>query len=374
MSKSRAIRMTPRVRALLSVVALIVLAACRAQPPAAPAVTVTDDTFAVVEGRQITRADVDKAFLRTQPSSEPIAEEEVLAAKLSLLDQLILQDLLLERAKTLKVEVTEKEVDEAFNATRQNLTQEAVDEELKRRKLTTADVREGLRRELLARKVIERELGDKTQVTDAEVTEFFNANREQFNLTEDAYRLAQIVVTPVADPQPANLAGDDAATPQEAQAKAAGLMRRLQEGAAFDVLARDHSEDPQTAPRGGDLGLVPVSALKQIAPALRNAVLKSNPGAVTPVNIDGMHTLVLVMGLEKAGQRDPSMPQVRENIVSTLRGRKEQLLRAAYLTALRSDADVENYFARRILLRTPAKASTSAAAGSNGDAASTEGK
>jgi parvulin-like peptidyl-prolyl isomerase len=156
-------------------------------------------------------------------------------------------------------------------------------------------------------------------------------------------------VTPVPDPQPANLAGDDAITAQEAQMKADGLMRRLQEGAPFDELARQHSEDPQTAPRGGDLGLVPVSALKQIAPALRNAVLKSTPGAVTPVNINGMHTLVLMRGLEKAGQRDPSMPQVRENIVSTLRARKEQLLRAAYLTALRSDADVENYFARRLV-------------------------
>ena len=42
---------------------------------------------------------------------------------------------------------------------------------------------------------------------------------------------------------------------------------------------------------------------------------------------------------------------------------------AAYLTALRTDADVENLFARR-LLETPAKAATSAAAGSNSDGAS----
>ena len=131
--------------------------------------------------------------------------------------------------------------------------------------------------------------------------------------------------------------------------KAAGLMRRLQQGAPFDELARDHSEDPQTAPRGGDLGLVPVSALKRIAPALREAVMKSAPGAVTAVNVNGMHTLVRVMGMEKAGQRDLSMPQVREGIVANLRGRKEQLLRVAYLTALRTDAEVVNYFARRLV-------------------------
>ena len=62
-----------------------------------------------------------------------------------------------------------------------------------------------------------------------------------------------------------------------------------------------------------------------------------------------MHTIVLVMGLETAGQRDLSMPQVRESIVANLRGRKEQLLRSAYLTALRTDADVVNYFARRLV-------------------------
>jgi len=335
------------VRLLTAIVALaFAAAACRSQP-ASPAVT--DDTFAVVNGRQITRVDVEKTFQRAQPSAQVLSDPETLAAKLNVLDELIVEDLLLAKARDLKLEVADKEVDEAYERFKGKLTQEAIEEEFKRRKLTTPDVREGLRRELLSRRVLEREVVDKVQVSDAEVTAFFDANRAQFNLTEDAYRLAQIVVTPVRDQQSANTAGDDATTPQEAQIKVAGLMRRLQEGAPFATLARDHSEDPQTAPRGGDLGLVPVSALKRIAPPLREAIEKSAPGAVSAVNVNGLHTIVLVVGMEKAGQRDPSMPQVRENIVSNLRGHKEQLLRAAYLTALRSDAVVVNYFARRIV-------------------------
>ena len=43
------------------------------------------------------------------------------------------------------------------------------------------------------------------------------------------------------------------------------------------------------------------------------------------------------------------MPAVRDGITQTLRGRKEQLLRAAYLTAIRSDAQVVNYLARRLV-------------------------
>jgi hypothetical protein len=43
------------------------------------------------------------------------------------------------------------------------------------------------------------------------------------------------------------------------------------------------------------------------------------------------------------------MPPVRDGITQTLRGRKEQLLRTAYLTAVRTDAQVTNYLARRLV-------------------------
>jgi hypothetical protein len=63
----------------------------------------------------------------------------------------------------------------------------------------------------------------------------------------------------------------------------------------------------------------------------------------------GAFTIVLVAGHEQAGQRDLSTPGVKERITETLRGRKEQLMRAAYLTAIRNDADVENHLARRLV-------------------------
>lgn len=310
--------------------------------------TVSEDTWAVVDGRQIMREDVDRALNRAQGAAQAMSEEELFAARLTVLDELIVENLLMERARVLKVEVPDTETDAAFEAAKQNLSGDAFQEELKRRRLTSADIREGLRRELLARKTIEREVGSKVTVTDQDVTDFFNANRSQYNLAEDGYRVAQIVVTPVREPQPANRTGDDAATPEQAAGKVKELMEKIKAGAPFDELARDHSEDPQTAPRGGDLGLVPVSALKKAAPALREAIMKSKPGSVSVVTVGGAHTIVLVMGLEPAGQRDLSTPAVRENITANLRGRREQLLRAAYLTALRTDARVVNYLARRL--------------------------
>ena len=62
-------------------------------------------------------------------------------------------------------------------------------------------MREGLRRELLTQKVIDREIASKVAVSDKEITDFFNANRAQFNIAEKSSHIAQIVITPVRDAQ-----------------------------------------------------------------------------------------------------------------------------------------------------------------------------
>ena len=322
---------------------------CRSTPSTSATTSVSADTWAVVDGRAISREDVDKAYRRMRDPSETLSDEEILAAKLNLLNDLITQDIVLAKARTLKLEIPQSELDTAYTNAKNNLADDAFQQELKRRNVTAEDMREGLRRELLTQKVIEQELGSKTAVTDQMVTDFFNANRAQFRVEEESYRIAQIVVTPVREAQVANATGDDAATPAAAAAKVRTLMERLKAGASFRDLATGYSEDPETAARGGDLGLVPISRLKQAPPQLLNAVLNKAPGTVNVASAGGAHTLVLVVAHEPAGQRDLSTPGVREQITKTLKARKEQLLRMAYLTSVHSDAEVVNYLARRIV-------------------------
>jgi peptidyl-prolyl cis-trans isomerase SurA len=342
--------------------ALSLASACRSSPVQAPSTAqVSADTWAVVNGREIRREDVERAYRRTGNASQTLSEEEILAAKLSLLDDLILQDILLAKAPALKVEVADSELDKAFADAKTNIPDDAFQQELTKRGVTAADMREGLRRELLAQKVIDNEVGSKITVTAQEVSDFFLANRSQFNLAEEAYHLAQIVVTPVRDAQVANRTGDDATTPQAAAEKVKMLMERLKAGASFGDLALGYSEDPESAQRGGDLGLVPMSRLKQAPQQLRDAVLKKSPGTVSVASMGGAHTLVLVVAHETAGQRDLSTPGVNDRITEALKARKEQLLRAAYLTAVRTDADVVNYLARRVV-ETQGKMSAPAAA------------
>ena len=326
-----------------------VLGACRGTPAAPPPAAVSADTWAVIDGRPITRDAVEIAYRRTRDASQPLSDEEVLAAKLSLLNEMIVQDILVAKAGQLKIELPTSELDKAYDEAKKNITPEQFEQELKRRNVTAADMREGLRRDLLAQKLIEREVVAKAAPAEQEITDFFNANKARFNVAEESYALAQIVVTPVRDPQLANRSGDDAATPEAATAKTQMLMERLKSGVGFRDLAMDFSEDPESAPRGGDLGLVPVSRLAKAPPAMRDAVLKKQPNTVTVVSLGGAHTIVLVIAHEPAGQRDLSMPAVRDGITGTLRARKEQLLRAAYLTAVQNEADVVNHLARRLV-------------------------
>jgi len=341
---------TTRIIPVLALAASFLAAACKSTPgkPAAPA-AVSPDTWAVVDGRKITQADVEKAYRRTRDESQNLSAEETLTNELSLLNDLIVQDIVVAKAATMKIEVPPGDIDTAFNNAKKNISDEAFQKELSARKLTAEDMREGVKRELLVQKVLDQEIGSKIAVTDQEVTDFFNANRAQFNVAEEAYHIAQIVVTPVRDQQIQNGTGDDAATPEAATAKVRMLMERLKAGASFRDLAAGYSEDPESAPRGGDLGFVPVSRLKQAPPQLRDAVLNKAPGTVNVASAGGAYTVVMVVAHEPAGQRDLSTPGVKDRISEGLKQRKEQLLRAAYLTSLRNDVVVVNYLAKRLV-------------------------
>jgi hypothetical protein len=67
------------------------------------------------------------------------------------------------------------------------------------------------------------------------------------------------------------------------------------------------------------------------------------------VSQGGAHTIVLTIARDTKGQKDLSMPSVKDAINTTLKGRKEQLIRAAYLTSLRNDAKVDNILARKVI-------------------------
>jgi parvulin-like peptidyl-prolyl isomerase len=227
----------------------------------ATAVPVTADTWAVVDGKAITATDVDKVFRRTRDDSQPLSDEETLTAKLTILNDVIVQNILLAKAAALKIDVAQSDLDAAYNNAKKNLSEDAFKQELSRRNLTPEDMRDGLRREMLTQKVIEQEVGARVTVTDKAVTDFFNANRAQFNVPEEAPHRGSPSHRCAINRSPTERRR--ATTPQAA-VEGAMLMERLKAGASFRSGSRLLRRSRVGAARR-NMGLIPVSKLKQAA-------------------------------------------------------------------------------------------------------------
>jgi peptidyl-prolyl cis-trans isomerase SurA len=307
--------------------------------------------WGMVDGTPITSVEVDK-FYRTQlnPDAPQPSQDEALSLKLNVLDELINNHILLEKAKALGLQAADGEVEDKFTEFKSPYTEEEFQRQIKARGYTVDDLKNDIRQQLSIQKVINHEVVAKIAVTDQDVQDFYNQNRAQFNVTEPQYRIAQIVVTPHKDPGLRNRKNDDATTDPEARRKIAALEQQLSTGADFAQVAMDYSEDPASAGSGGDLGYVPESSLSQSDPALKKAVMSLKAGQVSGVIVlrDSYRILKLV-SKEAPGQRDMNDPAVQQSIRDNIRNRKEQLLRAAYLAVARNNAKINNYLAQQVV-------------------------
>lgn len=321
------------------------------------------DVMAKVNGRNITNAEVEKYYSnQTAGAPQQPTEEQATSLRLSILRELIDNEILTQRAEKLGLLATDEEVDRKLNELKAPYTPEQFNEKLQERKITLDDFKRDLRRSLTVDKVLNKEITSKINVTDSEVAAYYNAHKPEFNLIEPQFHLAQIFVTPIPG-QVRNLKNDKAQNEADAKKKIQQVMNRLDSGEDFATIAMNYSEDTETAPNGGDLGFTPQSGLQRTDPATRDAVMKLKPGQYSSViTVTNPQTkqlvgyrIVKLISKEPAGQRELNDPRVQQAIRDQLRERREQLLKAAYYDVIRDQAKIENYFAENILKTTGQK-------------------
>jgi peptidyl-prolyl cis-trans isomerase SurA len=309
------------------------------------------DVWAVVNGKQIPRSVVEK-YYRTRVNAEAPepSQEEALSLKLSILDELVNNEIMLERATKSNLIASDAEVEDKFTESKSPYTEEEFQKKLKDGGLTVDDLKTDIRRQLSVQKLLNREVIAKISITDQDITDFYNKNRAQFNVAEPQFHIAQIVITPHPDPAVHNRKNDKATNEADAKRKSALLEQKINNGADFAQLAMDYSED-STASTGGDIGFIPESALNQSDPVLKKTVLSMKAGEVTqPIAVNkGGYRILKLIAKEPAGQREITDPQVQTSVRDMLRNRKEQLLRSAYLVEARDESHVTNYLAQQII-------------------------
>ncbi len=322
---------------------LLLAPACRKSPPA--------NTAAMVNSRAITYTEVDREYQSQFPTPpEGSSEDQITMQKLELLRSMIDSEIMLQRAEKLGLMASDADVQTKLNELKAPYTKEEFDKQLQARKMSLDDLKTQIRRELSIQKLINKEITSHITITDADVANFYNANKASFNLAEPQVHLSQIVVTPVPDSNVRNLKNSKAQNEQDAKTKILDIQARLKRGEDFAALAQNYSEDPQTAANGGDMGFIPESALEKANPELRKMVVSLQPGSVSPVIHTGEGYRVLkLISKEPAGQRELNDPRVQQSIRETLLNRKDQLLKAAYYEVARNSSKVINYLADRIV-------------------------
>jgi len=315
---------------------------CRRSAPA--------NVAATINGRAITFADLDKQFKRQFPGQpESASPDQLQIQKLEVLRVMIDDEIMLQRAEKLSLIATDAEVETKFNEIRAPYTQEEFQKQLDARKMTVEEVKSQLRRDLSVQKLFNKEITSQISITDKDVSDFFNSNKNLFNFVEPQIHIAQLLVTPQPDPNVRNLKRDKAQNEEQAQKKILSLWERLKQGEDFAMLAQNYSEDPNTTSTGGDMGFIPESSLEKADPQLRKLVLEMPPGQFSrPLRTPEGYRILRVISREPAGQRDLNDPRVQQTIRDTLLNRKDQLLKTAYYEAARNEAKVINYLALSI--------------------------
>lgn len=309
------------------------------------------EVAARVNGRDILRSEVESYLrFRTQDLQQKPSGEAANILKLEILRELIEGEIMAQRAEQLKVQPTDSEVAAELKQLQGPASEEEFRKTLQQRGINEADLRKEIGRSLTIRKVVENQVRSKIQVSEAEVSRFFEENKEAFNLKEPHYRIGVIAVSTDPASPITNLRNDKALNEEQALRKMQSLETRIQAGEDFQQLAREYSEDPQTAQMGGDLGYQPGSSLDRFGPAFKATILKMQVGEVTPVvRAEGGYWLFKLLGKREPGQQDLKNPEVQQSIREELQNRKQQLLSAAFSEQLHNEARVENFLTREIL-------------------------
>ena len=331
----------------------IVLAACAALllSSCAGVSTPSADVVARVNNVDLTTEDLDRRLAASLVGVDPAPEEEALEdLRMGLVTEMIGNEILLQLAASDSLTATDAEVDVEFNNFKNQYSAERFEEVLGQQQMTTEDLREQLQMSLTIDKLLNKEITSKISVSDADIAEFFEKNRDSFDLPQ-SYHFAHILVTPVAEQGDTNLEGDDATTEEEAIAKATRLLRDIQGGQDFGTVARQYSEDPSTAAAGGDLNFQPIETIAGLDPVIAEAILEMREGETYPQILPtrfGFHLLKL-FEVDEGGQKELSNPQVEAQIRQILFDQQDQILRTAYYETIRNAARIENLLAQRIL-------------------------
>jgi peptidyl-prolyl cis-trans isomerase SurA len=311
-----------------------------------------DETAASVNGTDIPIAEVDRQIdaqiKAAGPNRPQLSPVDLAAARMQILDTLIQEEALVQRAQKEGVVPSDDELKQEIQGQKQKLgmTEEQFQKYLQTTGMTEDKFRQQSKRQLAIQKLRDKISAKVPTPTDAELRKFFDDNRSRL-VAPRGVELSDIVV----DPRPNN-ATDDATTPEAAERKVQEIIAALKAGNIdFATVARNRSEDPNTALQGGKLGFLAEAELQQTFPAeIVTRFSSMQPGQITePIRANDGRWHIFKLDNRREQQQELTYEQVQQQIAQQITEQRKQIVLSALLMDVISAADVKNYLAGRIL-------------------------
>ncbi|HEY4485341.1 MAG TPA: peptidylprolyl isomerase [Nitrospiria bacterium] len=258
-----------------------ILAACsRSNGGASP-----DTVLARVNNTSITEKEFKRKWSALSDSARRVYSDA--AGKKDFLDELIQRELLLQKARALKLDKDPAYLDHV----------------------------EGFGQRLLLQSVIQETVEKSIDATDAEIADYFQTHRAEFPAVEELQ--ASHILT----------AGEP---------EARRLRDRIRGGEDFRELARLHSLDAQTRNNGGSLGAV---RRGRLVPEFERAAFALKSGQVSePVRTAYGYHIIRVDSRRRFTPKDPA--DVRDELRRAVMGKKETSAFQALIRSLRTEARI----------------------------------
>lgn len=308
-----------------------------------------NETAAKVNGKVITMQEVDRAVKQqSQGQDSKLSPLELAGARLQVLQSLVEQEVMFQKAEKEQTVPTDDEVTVELNKrkTASGKSADAIAKEMKDSGITEASVRDSLKKELAIQKLVDKVTGKIEPPKDSEIEAFYNGNKEAF-VKKKGVKLAAIVIDPANNGE-----GDVTVDEQSAVLKANEIIKQLQTGADFAAVASEKSEDQSKFQRG-DLGYISEEDLKQNFPAQVATALMSPDFQIGKIITAQTAGKYYILKLQERSDKDEAMtlegPGIRQQVTDELVKARKQLLASSYQAIAMNEAKIENFLAKKVV-------------------------
>jgi peptidyl-prolyl cis-trans isomerase SurA len=249
-------------------------------------------------------------------------EVQLRAQSKDLLRDLIDQDLMVQKAKDLDINV-DTDVVKQLDQIRQDYHMNTIDDlqkAVEKQGIIWEDFTDQIKRKLLMREVIGREVGSRIAVSHEDARKYFNEHKQQFSSPEGV-RLAEIVISP------------EKHTPAEVEQRTKDAVAEIKAGQRFADVAKKYSDAPD-AVEGGDIGFFKTGTM---APEAEAAIKKLDIND-TSDPIQTKHGTIIYKVLDRRQAGIPKFDDVEQQVMNILYDQKMQPALRKYLIELRKES------------------------------------